>query len=352
MVEGNKGSRNIITIKYIADKLGVSITTVSRVLNGKAKEYRISERTANAILELAKELNYTPNPIAKSLRERRTNTIGLVIPDISNPFFASIAQNIENEARKFGYTIMLCDSGEDTNQEAELIKILINRRVDGFIICPVGISSEHLGVIFKKKIPIVIVDRYFRGLNCSYVVSDNYRGAYDAVNYLIKCGHRVIGCVQGLIGTSVNSDRVQGYKDALIHNGIEVDRTLITGDSFGEKNGYIATKLLLNRERKPTAILALSNLISLGALKAIKEEGLSIPQDISIISFDDQPYCEYLSPPMTMIAQQKAEMGEIAVKLLINQIGSKENSYDKGNTVQKIVIPTRLVIRKSVSIIS
>jgi len=332
-----------LTLKTIATRLGVSTSTVSRVLSGKGAEYRISEQTSKKIYQLVEELNFTPNILARSLRLKKTNTIGLIIPDISNPFFASIAKSVEREARKFGYSIILCDTEETTDLEIRALQILRNRKVDGLIILPVGQNSSHLKKISNRELPIVIVDRYFNGLNIPYVGSDNYQGAKEAVKYLIENGHHRIACIQGLRHTTPGDDRVKGYIDAHKETKCPIDHSLIVGDNFGEQNGYIETKLLLKRKPYPSALFALSNLISMGALRAVKEEGLNVPEDISIISFDDQPYSGFLATPMTTVAQQNSEMGKIAVKLLFDQMTTKESIEN-----HSVILPTTLIIRKSV----
>jgi len=282
MVEGKR-----ITIASVAKRVGVSTTTVSRVLNGLAGRYRISKSTEESVLRVAAELGYTPDQLARGLRLRRTQTIGLVIPDISNPFFSTVARNIEIEARKAGYSIILNDTQEDTKLEVDSISLLLSRKVDGLIICPEGKESEHLKPLSSSGLPMVIVDRHFPEMKCPYIISDNYGGSLEAITYLIRRNHRHIACIQGRLNTSVNNDRVHGYADALKQHGIPIDEALIVGDSFGERNGYVGAKLLLNRSSPTTAIFATSNLISLGAMRAIFEEGLRIPDDISIISFDD-----------------------------------------------------------------
>lgn len=331
------------TLKSIATKLGVSVSTVSRVINGKSSRYRISKDTQDAILKVAKELSYSPNQLARGLRLKRTNTIGYIIPDISNPFFSSIAKSVEKFARKFGYSILLCDSEENTDIEKESLQLMLNRKVDGLIISPVGIEVSHLVTISQKNIPIVLLDRYFPDLNIPFVTSDNYQGALEAVNLLIENGHKRIACIQGLKNTSPNNDRVKGYKDAHRKHDLEIDESLLVGDSFGEENGYIETKLLLKKSVLPTAIFSISNLISLGAIRAISEEGLKIPDDISMISFDDQPYSRFLSTPMTTVSQQSAQIGQIATKLLIDQIESNRSVEAKG-----IFLPTKIIMRESV----
>ncbi|HAB52650.1 MAG: hypothetical protein A2315_14920 [Ignavibacteria bacterium RIFOXYB2_FULL_35_12] len=331
------------TLKSIASKLGLSVSTVSRVLNGKSSRYRISKETEELILKATKDLNYMPNQLARGLRLKRTNTIGYVIPDISNPFFASIAKSVEKSARKLGYSILLCDSEENTEIERTSLQLMLNRKVDGLIISPVGLEVSHLKTIVQTNIPMVLLDRYFPDLNIPFVTSDNYQGALDAVNLLIENGHTTIACIQGLRNTSPNNDRVKGYRDAHIRHELFIDESLIVGDSFGEENGYIETKLLLRKKIIPTAIFSVSNLISLGAIRAISEEGLKIPNDISMISFDDQPYSRFLATPMTTVAQQNSQIGQIATKLLIDQIESNRRIEPRG-----IFLPTRIIVRDSI----
>jgi len=331
------------TLKSIAQKLGVSVSTVSRVINGKSSHYRISKETEELVLQAAKELSYSPNQLARGLRLKRTHTIGYIIPDISNPFFSSIAKSVEKSARKLGYSILLCDSEENTEIESSSLQLMLNRKVDGLIISPVGLKVNHLVEISQKNFPIVLLDRYFPNLNIPFVTSDNYQGALEAVNLLIQNGHKKIACIQGLINTSPNNDRVKGYRDAHLKHNLEVDESLIVGDSFGEENGYLETKLLLKRSSIPTAIFSISNLISLGAIRAISEEGLKIPDDISMVSFDDQPYSRFLSTPMTTVAQQSTQIGQIATKLLVDQIESNRIFEPKG-----IFLPTKLIIRNSI----
>jgi len=332
--------------KTIAITLGYSISTVSRVLSGKYEKYRISDETANLILKTAENMGYIPDELARSLKTNKSNTIGLIIPDIANPYFASIAKIIENEARKFGYSIVLSDSQESSEAESESIHLLKSRRVDGIIICPVGSNSTDLKRIIELNIPLVVADRTIKGLKCPFVVSDNYRGALEAVRHLVQMNHRSIACIQGKTDTSVNDERVRGFRDAHAESSIPLDEKLIVGDNFGKQNGYIWTKIILKRNPRPTAILGLSNLISLGAIKAIFENGLSIPEDISLICFDEQPYSAYMRTPMTTIAQQTNEIGQIAFNLLISKINDVFHHGDKNE--DGVIIPTELIERDSV----
>jgi LacI family transcriptional regulator len=331
------------TLKHIAIKVGVSVATVSRVLNGKSAKYRISKKTQDIIQKAARDLNYSPNQLARSLRLNRSNTIAYVNPDISNPFFSSIGKSIVKHARKSGYSIVLCDSEENTDLEQSLIKVMLEHKVDGLIISPVGLKSSHLVELFNRKVPIVLLDRYFPNVEIPYVTSDNYNGAMEAISYLIENGHNKIACIQGLKTTSPNNDRVRGYIDAHKKFNLPLYNEFLVGDSFGEENGYIETKLLLKKKKIPTAIFAVSNLISLGALRALKEENFRVPEDMSVISFDEQPYSQFLSTPMTTVAQQSFQIGQIAAKFIIDQIESKK-SVDQ----ESILLPTKLVVRSSV----
>jgi LacI family transcriptional regulator len=331
------------TLQRIADQSGLSVTTVSRVLSGQASRYRISKETETAIRKLAKESSFVPNQVARGLRLRKTLTIGLVIPDISNPFFAGIAHQVIVGTRKHGYSVILCDSQDDTELEVQSLALLQSRSVEGVVLCPSGQTGEHLAGFVGGRLPIVLVDRFFPHLPLPYVSSDNVSGAREATELLINSGHRRIACLQGLRGTSPNESRVRGYKEALSSHHLPIEDNLIVGDSFTEQSGYVETKLLLRTDPAVKAILALSNLNGLGAIRALKEEKCRIPEDVSIISFDDTPYFSYLATPLTTVAQANSEMGEVAVKLLFDQIQSPHRQTKGG-----ILLPTTLVIRESV----
>jgi LacI family transcriptional regulator len=292
---------------------------------------------------MAREHNFVPNQLARGLRLKKTMTIGLIVPDLSNPFFAAIAHQVTAGSRKHGYSVILCDSQDTTEMEIHELGLLQSRNVEGVVLCPVGQSSTHLREFGRGHLPIVLVDRYFPDLPVAYVSSDNETGAREATELLIKSGHRRIACLQGTRGTSPNEFRVRGYKAALAHQGLPVEPGLIVGDSFREQSGYIETKLLLKREPGVTAFLALSNVNALGAIRALADEKRRVPEDISLVSFDETPYSAYLATPLTTVGQQYSEMGEVAVKLLFDQIQSAEAQPPAG-----ILLPTTLVVRQSV----
>ena len=333
-----------ITISDIAAEAGVSISTVSRILNNKAAAYRISKETEKRVNEIAKTSGYRPNFLAKGLRLKKTKTIGLVIPDISNPFFAHVTRAIQLSAHKLGYSLIVCNTDEDLDAEVEHIDLLGSKGVDGYIIMPVGTSSTHLQRLMTENKPLVLLDRCFDELETNSVLVDNYLGAVKATEHLIEFGHRSIAIIQGLPNTYTAKERLKGYMDALDKHHIPVEKNFIVGKDFRKENGYIETKVLLSLQHHPSAIFTTSDLITLGALHAIFEENLRIPEDISLVAFDDIDFAPFLVSPLTLVSQPKELMGEIAVKLLIEDI-----KYDGQKAKQRIVLNPKLVIRKSVS---
>lgn len=330
------------TLKQIAAQLGVSVTTVSRVLNGQARQYRISAKTEDEVQALAASLQFQPNPLARGLRLNRTHTIGLLIPEIANPFFAGIAQEVATEVHRRGYALLLCDSQENQALEQQSLEVLRSRSVEGIILCPVGRSCTHLKHFEGSGIPLIQADRIFPNLAVPYVTSDNVGGARDAVRHLVGKGHQRIAALMGLRGTSPNEERLEGYRQGLQEAGLAWDEGLALGDGFDEQTGYDCTWALLESGQDFSAILAFSSLIGLGALRALAEAGRRVPEDISILSFDDQPYHAYLSPPMTAMAQSNAELGQAAVALLFQRMETP------GLVPDSLRIPTRLVERRSV----
>lgn len=332
------------SLKDIAVTLGVSESTVSRVLNGVGDKYRIGKGTQQKVLNQASALGYQPNLIARSLRLNKSHTIGLVIPDISNPFFAKIAHSIEQEARSHGYFILLSVSQESTSQEREAINQLIARQIDGLIVSPVGQDQSHLLDLPDNDLPMVLIDRYFKEQKQSFVISDNFHGGFLAAEHLIQYGHRKIACIQGLRHTSPTQDRLAGLVAAHNQYQLPFHESLLLGDNFGLENGYKSMKklLLLSPSERPTAVFAMSNLISLGVLEALHEEGLTIPEDMSVVAFDEHPYSRFLATPMTTVQQDYHQMGVWAVKNLVGLMRHEPTEETK------ITIPVQLNKRRSV----
>jgi LacI family transcriptional regulator len=336
---------NSVTIQSMAQTLGVSVTTISRVLNGLGEKFRISKNTIELVTITADKLNYRPNHIAKGLRLKKSSTIGLIVPDITNSWFAKLALSIENEARKHHYNIFLCNSNDDIAVERKAISLVQNWMVDGIIIAPIGLEHEHLVKAFKHGTPLVLIDRFFEGIDLPFITSNDYESALEANQYLIDNGHKKIACIQGIVGTSVNNQRVSGYKQALKKNKIPFDPQLILGNDFGYNNGYTCAKKLIKTlaKTKTTAIFSTGNQITLGILKAFKEEGIQVPNDVSIVSFDEQLYSDLLYTPLTTVSHMNENLGDIALKMLLPQLNKNHKAKPKN-----VVLNSKLIIRDSV----
>jgi LacI family transcriptional regulator len=309
-----------VTLEHVAQAAGVSTSTASRALAGKARECRISESTERAILQAAKGLGFQASHVARSLRTQRTGLIGLLVPDASNPFFAAIARKATIHAERQGLSTLLADSHDSIEHEHDLLTHLRSRQVEGLIICPIGDASSHLRSLARTGANVVVVDRWFSDLRLTTVTSENEQGALVATNALIEKGHRHIGCLQGRPGTSTNDERLLGFKDALRANGFNSDATLIRGDDFSEASGYRSTCELLDQHPEMTAMFSLSNQNALGALRALAERKMRVPHDISLVTFDDAPFAEYLASPLSVVRQDIEAIGHRAAELLIEQI--------------------------------
>lgn len=329
-----------VSIVDIAKKAGVSITTVSRVLNGKAEEFRISEKSQQKIRETARKLNYIPNQFAANLKSGKSNTIALIIPSLSNPFFAGIASEINAEVRNRGYITIIGDSDESTEIENEELLQMQSRNIEGLVIAPCSQNWDRIKQLHDQGLPIVCIDRYFEDLDIPYVSTDNYEGAVMATKHLLEHGHTNIACIQGVQDSIPNRLRIQGFQDAMKSAGI--DDFIISGDEFSIQNGYKEAKLLLHQKNVPTAIFTLSNTIAMGCLKALKEEDVRIPDDISLITFDDHPYLDYLETPLTCVTQPTREICRIVIKYLFFMLTNKEIKS------KQVLLKPELKYRKSV----
>ena len=311
------------TLSTMAERLGYSATTISRVLSGKAEKYRISPDTVNAVLREARRCNYSPSVAAQSLRTRRSNTIGLLLPSVANPYFADMASVIITELNSAGYTTIVVDTMESEQRLSESARSLISRQVDGILAVPCGEKGMDLEML-SAQIPVVLIDRYYEDTSLPYVTTNNYQGGLDATRHLLSRGHTRISCIQGVQSSMPNKERVRGYVKAMKDEGLaqEID---IIGNEFSVQNGYLETKLLMSRAQRPTAIFALSNTIMLGALKAIREAGLRIPEDVALISFDNNLYMDYMTPSITRISQPVEDMAKLAVKILLDKIKGASN---------------------------
>lgn len=312
------------TLMSIAEKTGYSISTISRVLSGKGRQYRIGQKTIDYITKVAESCNYTPNLIAQSLRTNKTNTIGLTVPSIDNPFFATLSGVIINQLKNRGYNILLSDTMENAENEVEALNSFVSRKVDGIIAVPVSSSPDYLEEI-SRSIPVILIDRYFDDTKLPYVCTDNYSGGYMAAEYLISKGYRNILAIQGVLSSMPNKERVRGFEQAILdHNELGV-RHEVRGSSFSVENGYEETKKALAAPGRPDAIFAFSTTILLGAIKAIKEIGMRIPDDVAIISFDNNRFLDYLDPAVTRVEQPVNVVGKLVTDNIIKMVESADD---------------------------
>jgi LacI family transcriptional regulator len=333
-----------ISLKDIAAHLEVSKTLVSMVLNGRGEEYRINEDVIKKVKKAAEELNYQPNKMAQSLRTGRTNTIGLIIADIANPFFATLGREIELEAAKHGYQVMFCSSDENPQKFKKQLELMQRNMVDGFILsAPIG-SEQEIEALNSANVPYVLIDRYFSDIPSNYVIINNFDSAYDATKYLIKKGKKRIANITLNMGLKAMKDRTEGYQKALEDSGIIANKNWIRQISFSHNNEEILDAIKsLNESETIDAILFSTSKIALMGIQCLFELGLKIPDDISVITFDDPDSLKICNPTVTAIAQPLEQMGIKSISVLLNQILNKNNNLEKS----EIILNTRFFIRNS-----
>lgn len=328
----------MINIKTVAEYAKVSASTVSRVLSNKSY---VNELTRQRVLKAVRELEYTPNVLAKGLKMGTTNTIALMVPSIQNQIFPVVARGVEDTARKNGFTVMLCNTDEDVNIEKDYISKLRNRWIDGFIVASMLPESDHIYKLQEEGFPVVLTSRY-NDNRISAVVIDNHKAAYDAVCYLIKTGHKKIAIALGRTNLPMYQKRFEGYRDALKDNGIPLDEELIINEANGTEGFYYSTINLLRSGVRPDAVFATSDPKAIVVMRALRDFGLRIPEDISVLGFDNIEISALLDPPLSTVSQPLYEIGVLAARKLIDMIRGKGP-----NTPTIDVMRTDLVIRKS-----
>lgn len=327
------------TIREVAKKANVSTSTVSRALSGKIP---VDKNTRERIMQAVKELNYQPNILAKGLKEGKTHTIGLIIPNIRNPIFPAVARGVEDEARKKGYTVILCNTDEDMGVEKDYVRKLQKRWVDGLIFATANKDSHHILELKKAGFPVVLLVRDM-GDEVDAVIINNFKAAYEGVSYLIKTGHKKIAIMNGWLELNLYKERFEGYKKALMDYGLAVDKDYIIDNVSGDRNGYSAMLGLLEHGLLPDAIFATSDPKAIGVIRAIKDFGLRVPDDISVMGFDNLEISALLDPPLTTISQPLYTMGVIAANKLIRLI----ESNNRPNKPVIDIVESELVVRKS-----
>jgi LacI family transcriptional regulator len=314
-----------VSIKDIALKVGVSTALVSYVLNGLEKEKRVGAEVVKKINKAAKEMNYQPNQIARSLRKGTTNTIGLVVADISNPFFGQLARIIEDEAAKFNYTVIFASSDESCTKSTLLMEALLNRQVDGLIITPTEGCSHQIKSLITRGIPFVLLDRYFPGISANHVVLDNCQATNSAVNSLIFNGYKKIRMIAYNSNLVHMQERIRGYEESMKENGLsrEILVKKIRYDQSKSDMQRIMDELL--NEKKLDAILFATNALSISGLYAIKKSNLSVPDELAVIGFDGHEVFDFFTTPISYIKQPLDIMGKESFNILLNQIKGNNN---------------------------
>jgi LacI family transcriptional regulator, galactose operon repressor len=326
------------TIRDVAKAANVSTSTVSHVIN---ETRYVSPDTRSRVLQAMKELKYQHNRLASSLRNRKTHTIGVLVPNSANPYFAEILAGIEAACYEQDYHIIMGNANDDSEREQSYLKVLLSRQVDGILLISTGAFDDSIRLLSENKTSVVMVDRSTELATVDEIFTDNRGGGYLATEYLLSLGHRRIGCVTGPSFLTPSSDRVRGYRDAFASaNLTPCDKWVVAGD-FQHKGGYEAAQELLHFDEKPTAIFACNDLMAVGVMAALQGAGLLVPHDVSVIGYDDIPLASYANPRLTTIAQPARELGHLAVARLL------ERFNDPDAPARHEMLPVTLVERDS-----
>ena len=317
---------------------GISTSTVSHVIN---KTRFVSRHTRAKVLKAIDELDYRPNIVARSLRSKKTGTVGLIICDLRNPFFSEVLQGIETYLGKKSYDIIVTNTDYDTDKEKESAEMFYSKRVDGIIIVPGGDNDEHVRFLTERDIPVVLLDKRIPNLNVDVVLVNNVGGSKQLIEYLISLDHERIGIITGPLSSTTGKERLEGYLKALREHSIPEDKDLIKIGDFKKQSGYLLTLELLSLSFPPTVIFACNNLMGLGAMEATRERKIRMPEEIGLAIFDDLPWFNYVNPPLTVVAQPSSRLGETAGELLFEQMRKKRKRP------KEAVLDVQLKIRQS-----
>jgi DNA-binding LacI/PurR family transcriptional regulator len=326
------------TIYDIAKEAGVSIATVSKVINGKG---RISVETRSAVFAIMERLDFQPSVIASALTGKKTFTLGLLVPDVSNPFFAEIARAIEDQGHQLGYSVVMCNTDNKDEKIERYISLLLQKSVDGIIIATGIEKKEILEQLLAKGLPIVLIARELPFIAVDTVVVDDYVGGCMAANHLLEMGHKEIAFLAESQKVSSSRERMRGFRQTMLDAGLLLNEQWLKVCDYKVEDGNSKTLELLQEDRRPTAIFACNDMLAVGALQAAREMKINVPSELSIISFDNTILSSVTNPPLTTIAQPMEQMGKLAVDLIVQNI--KESNHQK----QRIVLRPELIIRES-----
>ena len=325
------------SIKEVADAAGVSTATVSRVLADKP---HVRPEIRERVLAAVETLNYRPNRVARSLRVQQSNTIGLIVADIQNPFFTSVSRAVEDTAYKRGLSVFLCNTDENSDKEAMYLNLMLDENVAGVILAPTRQTADAFAEMVNLDIPIVVIDRRVRGGEVDSVLIDNVEAAYKIVEHLIADGRRRIGALFG-VGSTTGRERREGYIRALQDHGLKPSPDLASFVSAKEEEGYKAVMRLLSLPEPPDAIFTSNALLSAGAFRAIRESKLAIPDQIAFASFDETTWTSLVEPGITVIEQPTYEIGQTAAELLFKRL------EEPSRPTREIILKGKLIIRQS-----
>ena len=338
------------TSKDVAVKAGVSRSTVSLVLN-EVPNARIPDETKAKVLQAAAELNYQPNQLAQGLKNNRSKTIAFLLPSISNPFYPYVAQGIEDVALENGYTVFICNTYREKTKEENYLKVLLQRQVDGVILSTSFNTTDYIKQFIEQGIAVTVFNRAVDLPGVDQVLVDNTYGGWLATKHLLELGHRRIAFLAGTLPYSSRTERMDGYKKALQEYGVKVDENLILrgeseqeyrDQSFDLYNGYTLTQKMLGKFKDVTAVIGINDLTIMGAFRALREAKIRIPEDISLVGYDDIAMSAMMDPPLTTVEQPKYERGKAAAELLIRRIKNPEMGER-----QSILFRPSLILRES-----
>lgn len=327
------------TISDVAKRAGVSPVTVSRVLNHVGNVNSVTQQRVEQAIE---DLGYVPSGVAKSLRSKRTNSLALILPDIENSFWTTVARGVEDAAQSHGYSVFLCNTDENPAKQLRYLDVVVSQRVDGVMIAPFGSNGDDLVMLRNHNTPTVVIDRQITGWEVDSVIGDSLSGARALASHLISLGHRRIAVLAGPAGTVTALDRVAGYRIALAEAGIAEDERLIRFGEFKAISGEHMMAHVLDSGVDPTAVFAANNAIAMGVLDELERRGLRVPQDMALVSFDDLPNTSRLFPFLTVAVQPAYEIGANAAQLLLSRLEAKVPLQPR-----HVVLPTRLIVRYS-----
>jgi DNA-binding LacI/PurR family transcriptional regulator len=335
----------VATIQDVANAAGVAASTVSRYLNG---QLRVSPATEARVLDAVRNLDYVPNVQAKNLARRRSGVIGFVVPEIGNPYFGAIADHVVEAVERRGLLVLLCSTRSEAVKEASYIDLLASGAIDGMLYLGSFRTNERLAAAIRGGLPAVVVDEPIAGLpDVHTVVMDDYAGGYQAASYLVALGHHRIAFVSGPAELGSVQERRQGYCDALIKGGIDPDQQLSLAGHFTEQFGTSALSRLLAAGQPPTAAFVASDYIALGMLSAAETHGIRVPEDLSVVGFDDIRFSQYVRPRLTTIRSPVERLAQIGVELLFDRLAGAEAGGQPETPARTEVLPVELIVRES-----